>query len=148
MRTLSLFGFVAITLLAAGCAKDEGLDANAPANTTTGIEIEGTWGSSFGGTETISDDAWASGDFVTIIADYSNSENVAVTLNSDDAEFNPGKYNRIVWTEIADGSFHYCTTDFGLETLEDAQAASTVPDASDPDNSGCGGFSWTKLTRE
>jgi hypothetical protein len=131
----------------AGCGGDD--DPAAPGSTTTGIEIDGSWTSSFGGTEIIDDDSWTVGDSVSVISDYSNTENVAITRNPDDAEFDPGKYNRNVWTELSGGSFYYCTTDFGLDTVEDAQAATTTPDASDPDASGCGGsFPWTKLTRE
>jgi hypothetical protein len=151
MRTISLFGLLAVTLTLAGCGGDD--DAAEPANTSTGIEIDGSWTASVSGTEIgteiIDDDGWTVGSSVSVIADYSNAENVAVTRNPDDAEFSPGKYNRIVWTDIADGAFYYCTTDFGLDTVEDAQAAETTPDPSDPDNSGCGGtFPWTKLTRQ
>jgi hypothetical protein len=146
MRTLSLFGFLAITLSLAGCAKDDDGD-DAPANTSTGIEIAGTWTSEFG-EEVIADESWSSGDTVALIADFSNTENVAVTQNSDDADFAPGKFNRIVWTEIAGGSFFYCYTDFGLDSEDDAQSSSTMPDASDPAVGGCGDFPWTKLTRK
>jgi hypothetical protein len=146
MRTISLFGFLAITLSLAGCAKDDADDGNP--NVSTGIEIEGTWTSDFS-EEVITDDSWSSGDTVAIVADFSNTENVAVTQNPDDAEFSPGKYNRIVWTDIAGGAFFYCITDFGLDSEEDALAASTMPDASDPATGGCGaGFPWTKLTRK
>jgi hypothetical protein len=149
MRTLSLFGFLAITLPLAGCGD---ADPTTPATTSTGIEIEGTWSSDFG-TDVITDDAWSSdfgtGPSVSTITDYSNEENVAVTRNADDADFDPGKYNRIVWTEVAGNAFFHCTTDFGLETEEEALAADTVSDATDPAASGCGAssFPWTKLTR-
>ena len=35
----------------------------------------------------------------------------------------------------------------GLATLEAAKSSTQTADASDPDNSGCGGFGWTKLTK-
>jgi hypothetical protein len=147
MRIISLFGFLAITLSLAGCAKDDAADDANP-NTPTGIEIEGTWTSDFG-EEVIADDSWSSGDTVAIVADYSNADNVAVTQNPDDAEFSPGKYNRIVWTDVAGDSFFYCITDFGLDSEEDAKSASTMPDDSEPEVGGCGGsFPWTKLTRK
>lgn len=148
MRAISLFGCLALSLSLAGCGGSDD-DAKPPGSTTTGIEIDGSWTSSFGGTEVIDGDSWTVGDSTSVIADYSNTENVAVTRNPDDAEFSPGKYNRVVWTEVSGASFYYCMTDFGLDTVEDAQAADTAPDASDPDNTGCGGsFPWTKLTRE
>jgi hypothetical protein len=146
MRILSIFGFLASTLFLTGCGDD---DPAAPAKAPTGIEIAGTWSSNFGGTEIIADESWTAFDSTSEIAEFSNSENVAITRNPEDADFSPGKYNRNVWTEISDGSFYYCTADFALDTLEDAQAADTVPDDSDPDNTGCGGGNpWTKLTRE
>jgi hypothetical protein len=144
MRILSLFGSLTLTLSLAGCGDG---DPATPATTSTGIEIEGTWTGEFGD-ETIADDSWTTGFGTAAITDYSNTDNVAITLSPDDASFNPGTYNRIVWTDLAGGSFYYCTTDFGLATEADAQAASTVPDASDPATSGCGGsFPWTKLSK-
>lgn len=148
MRAISLFGSLALALSLVGCAKDDD-DANPPGDTSTGIEIEGTWTSSFGGTEVIDDDSWTASDTTSVIAEYSNGENVAILLSPDDAAFNPGTYSRHVWTEVDSGSFYYCIADFGLETLEEAQEAETMPDASDPETTGCGGsFPWTKLTRE
>jgi hypothetical protein len=146
MRIFSIVGFLAFTFSLAGCGDDD--PAGVPANTPAGIEIEGTWSSDFGD-EIIAEESWSSGGAVAVVVDYSNTENVAVTRNPDDAAFSPGKYNRVVWTEVAGGAFHYCTTDFGLDSEEDAQSASTMADASDPDTSGCGGsFPWTKLTRK
>jgi len=147
MRTFSLFGFLAITLSLAGCADD---DPITPATTATGIEIEGTWTSDFG-TDVITDDSWSSdfgsGPFVSTIAEFSNSKNVAITVSPDDGT-DSGKYNRIVWTEIAGDSFYYCTTDFGLATLDEAREASSAVDASDPETTGCGTFPWSKLSSQ
>lgn len=148
MRTSSLIGLLAIVVSVAGCG-DTDPAGSPPADTSTGIEIEGTWTSEFGD-ETISDDAWTTGLGSSAITSFSNAENVAVTLSPDDAEFSPGTYSRIVWTEISGGSFYYCTTDFALATEEEALTSSTVADATDPEAGGCGGgdFPWSKLTRK
>lgn len=148
MRTISLFGFLAITLALAGCGDAEPAGPG-PASTSTGIEIEGTWTSEFG-EEVISDDAWTTDFGSSAITDFSNSENVAITRSPDDAAFSPGTYSRIVWTEVSGGSFYYCTTDFGLATEEEAQASSAAPDAGDPEAGGCGDadFPWSKLTKK
>jgi hypothetical protein len=118
---------------------------------TASLEIDGTWDGDFGSTEVIDDVSWSvdygMGESVATIASFSNDDNVAITQNPDDAEFGPSLFNRIVWTEIDGDTFYYCTTDFGLDTLEQARAADTAADDSHPGEMGCGGFAWTKLTR-
>lgn len=132
-------GVMLAALSLAACGDGEDSDDPGP----TGIEISGTWESNFGTTESISSEAW---DDASIV-DFDNGENFAITRNPDDAEFNPGKYNRIVWTEPASGSFYYCWVAFGLESEEEAGASDATADASDPETTGCGGSNpWTKLT--
>ncbi len=105
------------------------------------LELLGQWASVFG-TEEITEEMWG---FYTLV-DHDNEQNVAITRNTDDGTDFALKYNRIVWTEPAtDGSFYYCTTDFGKETLEDAKTDPTEVDDSMPDVMGCGGFPWTRL---
>jgi len=54
-----------------------------------------------------------------------------------------------VWLEIDGDHFYYCTPDFGLPTVEAAEASTGPSDPSDPENGGCGSgdFAWTKMTR-
>lgn len=128
-------------------------DAGADAGGDTGgdvsgsaIEIVGTYDNNFGGTETITADTWDVGVVQTIIA-WDNAENWTVTQNPDDAEFSPSKFNKLVWTEPdANGEFYYCTVTFDEETAEAARTTDKTADPSDPENTGCGGFAWTKLT--
>lgn len=108
-----------------------------------GLEIAGVWASNFGSEEVITEAGFNAAD----IREYDNDQNIALTQNPADAEFNPGLFNRIVWTEPTGDTFHYCFTDFGLDSLEAARAADTEADASDPDAGGCGGFPWTRLRR-
>jgi hypothetical protein len=106
------------------------------------IEIGGTWVSTFQATETIDSDSWND----ATIAEFDNELNFAITRNADDAEFSPGLYNRIVWTEPADCAFYYCTVAFGLESVEAARESTATADDSDPETQGCGGtFPWTGL---
>jgi hypothetical protein len=104
------------------------------------IEIEGEWLSNFGGTESIDSDTWGGA-----VVEYDNQDNYAITQNASDAQYNPSLFNKLVWTEIEDGSFYYCFVDFGLATAADARNTAMTTDDSDPENSGCGGFSWTRL---
>ncbi len=107
------------------------------------IETYGIWATNFASTSTVTGESW---DGATIV-EYDNAANRAITRNAADASWDPGKYNKIVWTDKgADRSFHYCTVDFGLDTAADAKSSDKTADATDPDNSGCGMFGWTKLT--
>jgi hypothetical protein len=49
---------------------------------------------------------------------------------------------------VESNSFYYCMIDYGKATLAEAIASTKVADSSDPDTGGCGGFSWTKNTRQ
>jgi hypothetical protein len=133
----ALFG-MAMSLLA-GCGAGE--DETSPNQQSSGIEIRGEWESEFG-EETITDDVWGS----TSIVKFDNDANVAITQNADDAEFSPGKFNRIVWTEPAGGSFYYCWVAFALDSEQEAFDSDATADDSDPETGGCGGFPWTKLS--
>ena len=107
------------------------------------IEIRGTWNSNFGGTETISSRKWND----ATVQMFDNAANVAFTQNPVDAQYDPSKFSKLVWTEPTAGSFYYCTVDFGLDSLAAAQASTKTADSSQPDTGGCGGFSWTKLSQ-
>lgn len=119
-----------------------------PGNTTPGnmmeqgdLGIAGLWASIYG-REEITSSFWGAG----VVVEFSNTERWVVTQNAADAEYSPSKFNKIVWTELAeDGSFFYCTVDFGLDTLELAKGSEKVADASAPADGGCGDFAWTQL---
>ena len=107
------------------------------------IEIAGSYTSSFGGDETISAGMWGT----SFVREYDNDTNVVYLQLPPDDMFNPDKYNKVVYTEPdTGGAFYYCWVDFGLDTLTAAKTSTQTWDDSDPDNAGCGGFSWTKLT--
>ncbi|SRR5690554_5391158 len=107
------------------------------------LEVLGSWSSQYGDEE-ITATQWGYSPLVK----FDNAERVAYTRSADDAEYNPGKYGKIVWTPLVDDSFYYCTVEYALDTLEEAENSTTAFDATNPDESGCGGFSWTKLTRK
>lgn len=117
------------------------------ADTTSGdaakaaLELVGTWTSSFG-VEVIDATQWNG----NAIAAFDNDKNTAYTQAPKDDKYNPSKFSKMVWTEIKDSSFYYCTVDYGKDSLALAQASTLTTDATDPDKKGCGGFSWTKLT--
>jgi hypothetical protein len=105
------------------------------------LEVAGEWSGEFGD-ESISDDEWNG----TPIVAFDNEDNVAYTQNADDAMFDPGKFNKLVWTEPTAEGFYYCTVDFGLDSLDDAKASKKTADTKMPEDMGsCGGFAFTKL---
>jgi hypothetical protein len=112
------------------------------------IEIAGTWAGEFDDTEVIDSDTWEFSYASAEIVDFDNSKNVAITKNPADAEYDPGKYNKIVWTEPKDGEFYYCTVDFGLDSVAEAKASEAEADETDLDEIGCGGFAWSKLSEQ
>jgi hypothetical protein len=142
---------VVLSLFTVACGgEDDDADDGNGTPPPNHLEIAGTWGNpDFFETDVIDDTSWAtsfSGDSpfmsTSSIETFDNTENYLITLGED------GKYSRIVWTEIDGAVFYNCTVDFGLDTLEDAEASEKTADASDPENGGCSAFPWTKLTRQ
>ncbi len=114
------------------------------ATTVDAIEVEGTWDTQFDTTEVIDEFEWNS---VPII-EFNNDDNYAILQSPEDDMFTPNQFSRLVWTEPAGDVFYYCTVDFGLDTLEEAQNSTSTADDTDPETGGCGGaFPWTKMTR-
>ena len=109
------------------------------------IAIAGTWKNNFGGNDVISSRSWASMGSTMAMSLFDNAKRWAITQNPADDQYNPSKFNRIVWTAPSGGNFYYCMVDYGLDSVALAQATTKTADDSAPDKSGCGGFSWTKL---
>lgn len=110
------------------------------------VSIRGRYLSNFGGMETITATSWQQSGPPMRIADWSEMDNWVVTQNSSEAMFFPSLYNRLDFTTPdASGSFYYCFVDFGLMTADEARTSTQTADATDPENSGCGGFPWTRL---
>ena len=80
--------------------------------------------------------------------EFDNQLNFVYFQNPADSFYFPSKYGRTVWTEVKNNEFYYCTTVFGKDTLDEAKVDQTQADPSDPANGGCGGFTWTKMTRK
>jgi hypothetical protein len=133
---------LAICLL--NCTADDGGDIRDDSADEQGLEIEGYWVSNFGETEAIDANMWGE----AIVVAYDNEYNSAILQNLPDAEFFPGLFSRVVWTEPESDSFYYCTVDFGKKTREEAERSEKTADSSDPERSGCGDFAWTRLTQE
>jgi hypothetical protein len=138
---------------AAGHGGEGGDSGEGGAGQSEPIEIAGTWKNAdpeaFEETDIIDSVSWTTdygaGPYVIPIVEYSNSENYAIRQTPEDSEYDPGLFDRVVWTEIDGDHFAYCTPDHGIQTLEEARESSTPVDADDLD-AGCDGFPWTQLT--
>ena len=105
------------------------------------LEVRGTWADNYGQTVTISEAAWGPNE----VHQFDNDSNWAVAQNPADDEWNPSKYSRVVWTELADGEFWFCTVAYGLGTLEEALNTDQTADPEDLEGAGCDGFPWTRM---
>ena len=141
LTTLALALVLPLGLLVAGCGSGDepetGTDESA-------IEVVGTWDTNFGGEEVISAETWGA----AAIVRFDNSANSAITQNAADAEFSPGKFSKLVWTEVTEEAFYYCTVDYDLDTEEAAVASTKEANPSEPETSGCGDFAWTGMTKK
>ena len=110
------------------------------------LEIMGNGDNDWGGTEEITGDAWNG----TAIVSYSNEDNWVITQNDaeqpEDSWAVASAFNKIVWTDVENDTFYYCWVAWDLATLEEAEAAENISDASDLTGAGCGGSPWTMVT--
>ena len=136
-RQFLFFGVMILAVAFAGCASDPDMGP---------LEIEGVWSDAYGGTETITSDGWVTGWGSSAVISYDNENNLVILQISADDEYNPNKFAKVVWTDLADNSFYYCWVAYGFDTLEEAEEAEDTSDASDPGNDGCGGFAWSMLS--
>ncbi|WP_147676418.1 hypothetical protein [Algibacter pacificus] len=106
--------------------------------------ISGTWTSNFDEVYTFSE--------ATIESPYSTYTVVAIgddyiiCQNDVDDAYNPSLYSKFVFTNITDGNFNYCQSFFSAESQEEIENAEEPSDSSNLE-SGCGGFSWSYMTK-
>ena len=84
-----------------GCGDDD-------ADGSSGLEIAGVWKTNYDTQEVITQTTWNGSEIVH----FDNETNVAVVQSPADAEYFPGKFSQLVWTEKAGARFHYCTSAF------------------------------------
>lgn len=108
-----------------------------------GFELVGAWQSEFG-QETITQTRW-DGFCQQAVTRFDNAANVAILETVGGQDCGTG-FAKVVWKEIVDDAFHYCTAAFG-EATADAAANAPTSAVSDDLAAGCGGFPWSHLTR-
>ncbi len=118
-----------------------------------GIALAGAWTDAWGTAHDITSGLWRQtydgslSSFEILIWDNGSSAGSpgwAIARNSDANQFSPGLFSRFDWT-TKDGTTYFCNTAWDKATSDEAIAVQAA-DASDPANSGCGGFGWTGLT--
>lgn len=152
MRTSTL-SFVLASAIASvgllGCGDDPRTSGGGGGggNPPEEFALIGSWTSNFGNMEVITSTSWNNGFSTDKVLEFKNDIMTVYTQTSSGAQFNPDRFNKIEWSGLTDNSFYYCIVDFGLATLAEAKTSTQTGDTFDPDNSGCGSFPWTKLTK-
>ena len=117
-----------------------------------GLEIKGTWTTSFGDTHIVEEEKWSEsgeteeGTFLSIfhIQHYSNDDNYVVMENDGGNDFDAGLWSRFHWAWVG-SSLYYCPISFS-EQSESAAMTLESPDSSDPVNGGCLDLGWIPLS--
>jgi hypothetical protein len=106
------------------------------------IEVAGDWHGEFAD-EVIDAMTWNGAKLI----EFDNEKNFAITQYPADDMYNPNKFARVVWTQPTDDGFYYCSIEYSVDTLKEAQESTKTADDSDPANGGCSDmdFPWTKL---
>lgn len=136
----TLCAMLLLALLPAGCADDS----------SSGLEIAGSYTDDFGTHHEISADEWTM-DFGTgfgtasfTVLQFSNGADYLVARNGSDNAFNPDQYSRFNWTRF-EAVLYFCQDPYAAESEAEAAATDRV-ERSDPTAGGCGGFPWSRLT--
>lgn len=122
---------------------DTDFDTDTGGQTQDPITITGAWADNWGGYHTIDSTVWAWDENRYLISSYDNIEQRIFAQNDIGNSFFGGLWSRFDWTQIED-TYWYCHSTFDAESEAEARER-TAPDASDPQESGCGGFAWSRL---
>jgi len=108
------------------------------------LPIRGDWVDNWGGSHTVKEWQWTSGESSFAVTAYDTEAGWIVAQNAPDNEYNPDLWSRFEWTQ-ADGQLYFCQVAYNAETEADALAAGPADD-SDPANGGCSSFAWSELS--
>ena len=118
-----------------------------PATEVEELSIVGVWDDGYGGTYDITSEMITNWGAIFHITQYSNEDLYIIAQNDENNEYNPSLWSRFDWTIDADSNLYLCQTAYDAAT-EEAALGTEAADATDPANSGCGGFSWSSLTAQ
>ncbi|MEE2750112.1 MAG: hypothetical protein VX519_01675 [Myxococcota bacterium] len=114
----------------------------------TSLPIGGVHTDNWGSAHTINAFSWTTSsgtDSSVFHISQSSIENQYAIAENDAANpYNPGAWSRFDWSVDADGVTWFCQTTY--DAADEATALATpAADASDPADSGCGGYSWSQF---
>ena len=138
-RAFALLAMAALIALA-GCSDDD----------DEVLEITGTYEDDFGTMHVITGSTWTQtpGDSTLIfkIVSFNNGQDFLVAQNDASNAFNPDLFSRFDWTTF-ESKLYQCQIAFAEETAAAAEAVTTA-DRTEPTAGGCGGFTWTGMTKQ
>jgi hypothetical protein len=106
------------------------------------IAIMGAWADNWGGLHDITNDAWVNGESTYAISMYDNDHGLVIAQNDAANPYNPGLWSRFDWTYDGD-ALYYCQTAY--DAASEGEAMSAQPADNTNLETGCGGFSWSRL---
>jgi hypothetical protein len=114
-------------------------------NTTHTINVSRTFSISSGTISTTG--TWNDGYDNSIIVEFDNTGRYAYGQRPSTASYNASKFFKRVYTTYNNQTY-YCEIIYGKATLADAKAATDTSSTTNPASTGCGGFAWSKLTKQ
>jgi len=141
MRFVPTFLCWSLPLILAACGGDSSPEVDVADGP---LEVRGQWSDNWGTDWEITEDRWGA----WTVMSFDNASNVGVVQYPADDEYSPNTFSKLAWTDISqtEGTWAYCTVNFGKETAEAAAEDGTAPDANDLEGVGCGGFPWTLMS--
>lgn len=145
----------AVVLFCAGCANG-GMAVETEATpyvqapeVSTVFQLTGNYTDNYAGDHRITSSAWESFGCIKTVISYDNTAKSFIYQEAINAAcFNQGKYGKVYWTTIqSDGSFYMCENVYGKNSASEAQGDASPPSSANPSTGGCGGFSWSQMTR-
>jgi hypothetical protein len=128
-----LISSMMIALTLSACGDSSGSD----------LAILGEYVDNYETNHEITNEMWTSGESTFTITQFSNETQMVIAQNSSENEWSADLWSRFDWTENAEGLW-ICQTTYDSDT-EEAAMNTLAADVTDPANSGCSSFAWTKL---
>ena len=114
------------------------------------LEIIGNYVDNFAGTYAITADSWLNfGCKKSIIASSNETRTLVYQEAYNAACYNQGKFGKIYWiAPQAIGNFYHCESVYNKNTFDEANNDASPPSTANPGSTGCGGFSWSYMTKQ
>lgn len=112
----------------------------------TEFMLLGYWKDPSGDLLRVTETRWETLGSVKFVEKFDNRDQFAIVQNSPSAPVSPGQFAKHVWTNWSEDGFHLCVLS-GYGSAEEAENSARRVDPEDLNGEGCGGASWTRMTR-